>query len=308
MVDGQAPAHLLEQPRDERDRHAELFAALDLPEQDVARRGGEGDDHVLDAVLLDQPLEIPARTEDRQRQRRLVQRLLVDEADRLEAELGQLEQPACGQRADSAGADDQRGASVLTQAAGLELRPVERDAARSQVDRAEGEQPQRLRRQVVDVARQKDPQGDQGHRGERGRRDDLACALEHREPKLPRVHAAQVEEEHGETAVDHEPGRTGPRRCRRGWPPAATSRAAAASSTHVQDQRAAGPRAEPAAPERDFLRPLELERFECRKRLGVHRSHRHRGAFGFLASPEPGRACAGLRRLPVEPRHRRQAA
>src|SRR3954447_20079479 len=74
VIDRQALGPPLEQPRHERDRNAELLAALDLTQQDLARRRGEGDHDVLDPVLLDQALEIPARTEDGHRQGRLVER------------------------------------------------------------------------------------------------------------------------------------------------------------------------------------------------------------------------------------------
>src|SRR6478672_5383290 len=77
----------LEQARDERDADAELFAVLDLSQEDLARRGREGDDEVLDAVLLDQALEVPARAEDRHGQAGNVERLLVEEPDRPQAEL-----------------------------------------------------------------------------------------------------------------------------------------------------------------------------------------------------------------------------
>ena len=40
------------------------LAPLQHAEQDVVGRGREGHDYVLDLVLLDDPLEIPARSKD----------------------------------------------------------------------------------------------------------------------------------------------------------------------------------------------------------------------------------------------------
>ena len=92
---------------------------------------------MLDAVLLDNVLEVPTRPDDRDGQHGLIERLLVEEADRVQAELGMLEQPARGQPADPAGADHQRRFAELSLAPRLELRPVERHPARGQVDGAE---------------------------------------------------------------------------------------------------------------------------------------------------------------------------
>src|ERR1051325_7951188 len=144
VLDGKPLGDALEEARHEGDGDAELLAALDLPQQDLARRRRERDDDVLDPVLLDEALEVPARAEDRHRQAGLLERLLVEEADRLEAELRMLEQTPRGEPADAAGAEDQRRLGGLALAARLNLRPAERDPARAQVDRAEGPEADRL--------------------------------------------------------------------------------------------------------------------------------------------------------------------
>src|SRR5438477_3831482 len=85
----------LEEARDDGDGDPELFAAPDEPEQDLVRRGRERDDHLVDAVLADDGVEIPARAGDREVERLawIDQRILVQEGDRPEPELWRLEQP-----------------------------------------------------------------------------------------------------------------------------------------------------------------------------------------------------------------------
>ena len=90
VLDGQPLGQALEEAWDERDLDAELVAPAREPEQHLVRRRGEGDDHVLDPVLGDDPVEVPARAEHRDALEALA-RLLVQEADRAEPELGPLE-------------------------------------------------------------------------------------------------------------------------------------------------------------------------------------------------------------------------
>src|SRR5207244_1696496 len=84
----------LEEPRHDRDCDAELLAAADESQQHLVGCRGEGDDDLLDAVLVDDGVEIPACARDGQAQRaaRVEERFLVEEGDRLEPELRTLEQ------------------------------------------------------------------------------------------------------------------------------------------------------------------------------------------------------------------------
>ena len=86
VVDGEALGRPLEEPRHEGHLDAEGLAALGQAEEDLVRRRREGDEDVLDFVLGDGPLEIPARSEDGHRVG-AVERLLVEEPDRLQPEL-----------------------------------------------------------------------------------------------------------------------------------------------------------------------------------------------------------------------------
>jgi hypothetical protein len=98
----------LEEPRDDEGTHAEPFAFVQEPEEDVVRCGGEREHDAVDAVRRDDVLEVPARTEHGERQRAaVVDRVLVEEADGVEAELRGAREPARCEAADLAGADDE---------------------------------------------------------------------------------------------------------------------------------------------------------------------------------------------------------
>ncbi len=207
VLDAQALGDPLEEAGHERDGDAELLAALDLAQQHLARRGREGDDQVLDPVLLDQPLQVPAGAEHGYRQALLLERLLVEEADGLQAELGVLEQPRGRQTADVAGAHDQRGPQRLAVPARRKLCPVVGDAAGRQVDGAEGEQPQRLRGEVVHVAREQDPKAENAHRREGDHGQHRADVVERRDMEAPRVRPTEVEKAQHQRAVHERPRR-----------------------------------------------------------------------------------------------------
>ena len=66
VLDRHALDRDLEEARNERGGHAELAAAAHHAEHHRVRCGGEGEDDVLDVVLLEHALEVPACAEDRQ--------------------------------------------------------------------------------------------------------------------------------------------------------------------------------------------------------------------------------------------------
>ena len=193
---------------------AELLAAADEPQQHLVRRLREGDDHLLDVVVDDYLVEVPAGAEhghgDCAVER--IHRLLVQEADRLEAELGIREQPLRDEAADTAGADDQRRAHRLALPARLRLRPVQGDAARDQVSGGERPRADRLRGQVDGLAEEL-AEGQHRHRGQRRRGDDAAEVLEQLGLDPGRVQPPQREEEHHQPDEGDQAGRR-----RRGHP------------------------------------------------------------------------------------------
>src|SRR5262249_59315558 len=123
VLDREVPGGLLEQARDQGNRDPQLLAAADEPQENVAGRRRERDDHLADAMLGRDAVEIPARTQHGQSPGALLrlERLLVEEADRFEAELGLLDQTLRGRAADVPGADDQGGDERLAASARLEL-------------------------------------------------------------------------------------------------------------------------------------------------------------------------------------------
>ena len=127
----------LEQARHERGRDAELAAAADHVQHHGMRRRREGEDHVLDVVLLEDALQVPARAEHGQRGRAALdlERVVVEEADRLQAELGAVHEAARHQVADLAGADDQRRAAPPRAIA--RVRDEEAGAARREEQRGQ---------------------------------------------------------------------------------------------------------------------------------------------------------------------------
>ena len=231
-------------------------------------------------------------------QARGVERLLVEEPDRPQAELGVLLEPARGEPADAAGADDQRRLRDLARAAGVQLGPVESDPAGGEVEGAEGPEADRLAGELVDVPGQEDAEGDEGHAGEDGRGQDGPDVVEDLEADAPGIHAARVEGEEDEHAVEHDPGsgyRDDPGHAgaeRRGEPGREQHRA-------VEREGPAGPgRMLTHTPEngRVTVLELELDRLENRYRFRVQRSRSHvaarrnsvrigLGPFYFFARP-----------------------
>ena len=90
----------------------------------------ERDDDVPDAVLAHHALEIPARSEHRQRVVAVVERLLVEKADRAQPGLRVLLEAAGRELSDPAGSDDERGQHGAIVAPGAGERPREAHAPR----------------------------------------------------------------------------------------------------------------------------------------------------------------------------------
>ena len=166
---------------------------------------------MLDPVLGNDAVEIPARAQDWQavvvRDRA---RLLVQESDRAQAELGMVLQPHGRQPADVPGADDQRRAHGLASTAGPELTPGEDDAPGQQVDGGEGPDAGSLRgdpRIVVDENAHR--QDDHGREGRCGDRD--AQVVQHAQEDPRPVHAADRHEHEGQDREREQPQRRGGR-------------------------------------------------------------------------------------------------
>ena len=154
----------------------------------------------------DDLLEVPARAEDGQRDAGAVvgQRILVEEADRLQPELGLVEQARRREAADAAGADDERRAKPFAGDAGATVRPVERDAARADVDGREEPEPQRL----VDVARGASDDGrerEQRDRREPGRTCDATEIVGRAQSEARAVEPARRQQREDERAIRDRP-------------------------------------------------------------------------------------------------------
>jgi hypothetical protein len=110
VLDTRPHRHSLEQARHICDLDAELLAPTHQPEQYFVWRLRERDDNLADTLFVDHPLDVPARAEHRQRQGLALadEGLLVEEPDRLEAELRPRLEPPGGELTDLAGADDER--------------------------------------------------------------------------------------------------------------------------------------------------------------------------------------------------------
>ena len=183
MLHGHATATDLEQPRHHRHRHSQLPAAPGQSEEDVMGSGREGHDHVLDVMLGDDAIEVPARAQHRQARRRRadVEGILVEEADRPQPELRALQQSPRHDVGHPAGADDQRVPHSVSLAAGSQVRHVKNGPS--------GCQPGGGKEPVVDgparvrLVAQQDARGDQHHRGRRGGHRQRRQAVEHLQPQ-----------------------------------------------------------------------------------------------------------------------------
>ena len=202
--------------RARRRRRAPRSGAI-IAQQDLVRRRREGDDDVLDrraASISRSRSQLAPSTGSRQ-PLGVVERLLVEEADRLRPSSGCSSRRFAVSAADAAGADDQGRPGELAAAAGARAAPSRGHAAGGEVDRAEGQQPQRLRREVVHVAGKEDPEAEDRHRRQRRRRQDAAQVVEHRHPQAPASTCRA-----GEAARARAPRRARARRARRGGCPA----------------------------------------------------------------------------------------
>ena len=167
-------------------RIPETRALVQEPQHDVVRRVRERDHDELDVVLGDHRLEIPARADHRDRQRRAVsrrERILVEEADGLQTELGVIEEPSGRQDPDEARADDDRGGAELASHAVTHdvLRPA--DATRDQCrPRAEPDDERVVGARLVDAY--EGLHGDPGHRADGRRRDEEPRILQDVELRL----------------------------------------------------------------------------------------------------------------------------
>ncbi len=203
MVDHHALGDPLEEARDERHLDAELLAAAGEPEQHLVRRGREGDDHVLDAALGHDAVEVPARAEHRE-SLDARERLLVEEPDRLQAELGPLEQSLRDELPDAAGAEDQRRPGGLARAPGPHVRPAEDGARGDEAGGREEPGPHGLGR-GNGVVGQDDPRGRRGHRRDRARADHAPQLVEQPRVEARLVGPARVEEDDREEREGEEP-------------------------------------------------------------------------------------------------------
>ncbi len=152
-------------------------------------------------------LEVPARTEHRQDSSITVlgQRLLVEVADRLQAELRHLQEPLRRQPADSSGTDDQGRPQPFAGDAVLPLRPVESRAPRGEEGGRVQPEPQRL---IDRVGAGAGDCGDrqQQDRSEARRPDDPSEVVERANAEPRPVEAASAQQREDEQAVAQRPG------------------------------------------------------------------------------------------------------
>ena len=134
--------HSLEQPRHEVDLDVERLELADRLERRLVRVARERDDHPLDVEQLDVQRDVPHAADDREVAdvRPPLGRVVVDEADDVEAVLGMLEELLRDQLADAARSDDQRVLDVGRRSS--HERPRDDAATRDEHDRRhpEGEE------------------------------------------------------------------------------------------------------------------------------------------------------------------------
>ena len=94
LVERAGAVEELEQARDDVDRHAAVAAGADRAQQLLVRRTREGDDHAVDLVHPEDVLEVLETAELGELERAAIVHLVVDEAERDEAELGRRLQPS----------------------------------------------------------------------------------------------------------------------------------------------------------------------------------------------------------------------
>jgi hypothetical protein len=179
MVDRHSLGRLLEQARHQRHADPQLFATLDHAQENLVRRGREGDDHLAHAVIPNDLLEVPAGSEHRQvRDRGVIEaRFLIEEADRLQTKLRMLEQPLGRHVPDLAGSDDQRRYGVAG-ASRTALGEIEPGSPGNEVDGGKHRQSQCLSRRVRRGGVEHDAQSDDDHRGQTDRDDERAQIVE----------------------------------------------------------------------------------------------------------------------------------
>ena len=162
--------------------HAGVPARVDDSLADLARTGRDGDDHLVGAVVLQQPREVHRRSQhsDPVEPHVLLAGLVVDQPDRRVAELRALEHLADDHLAGVARADDQRRLAAADDAAprSFHQRPCEDARADDEAERehpVDGDDPAR---QVP--AGDRIPEVDEADGGSRGDGDG-----EHRPPHVP---------------------------------------------------------------------------------------------------------------------------
>jgi len=176
MLDREVARHLFEEPRHEGHPYVTPRAFVDHSQENVVRRRREREQDVLDAVGLDHLREIPARPEDGERRRVgacrvVIQRILVEEADRSQTDLRMFDETLRKKSADGAGADDQGRRSDLAATPCSDDRRDDAPATRGQVHGREQPQPYCLdgKRPLTEEHRH----GDRRHCSDRRRAGDL---------------------------------------------------------------------------------------------------------------------------------------
>ena len=178
MLDLGADVDALEEAGDQRHLQPQLVApAHDWNEVRVRAAGGQKrQDDVLGPGALDDRLELVRAAQHRLAASRyllLGWRVGVDVADRLEAQLGTLLEPPLHLGADAAGADDQRRLSHQALLAGPALGHPQDVAAAGHVDHPEGPHPGDQLGLAGGAPREERDQGDDDHRRDRARSDQV---------------------------------------------------------------------------------------------------------------------------------------
>ena len=211
VLDREALGHLLEQARDERDVDPQLLAAVDDAQEHLVGSGREGHDHLADVVLGDDPVEVPARAEHRHAQRAVLEdeRLLVEEADRPQAQVGVLEQPLGRHPADVPGADDQGRHERLALLSRPDLPEVDDDAPAGDEQRRAETEPDRLAGGDVGCVVDEDAQGDDQAGRDREHPAGRADVVEGFDLRAPAVGALDVGHDDDDQDEDGRPQQAG---------------------------------------------------------------------------------------------------
>ena len=204
MLGAHAPALDLEQPGHDREREAQFPAAAADAKQLIMSCCRERDDDVRDSVARHEILEIVRERSHRDRGSHGVTlaRVVVQEGDGTEAELGLLDQAPGHPAPDDPGPDDQRGPVAVSPRPGVRLQPQQRGSP-SRQEHHRREPVTRCLGRDVRLVGEDDARDDGQRRREGGLGQDRPQDVERVRPQRRLVHSVEPEEQrHGRRESD----------------------------------------------------------------------------------------------------------